>query len=157
MVWIVGLLGMCAAAIAYAILKILPLKWNTFDITWSLSLATLPVALLFKLGPWVAPSGTAVATLIAICALSIAGSALLNLSFRYLELSTATSLAPSAIIWGVLIDTLEHNHPAWQAIAGCSLYLFAMVLLIIAKPTTHENISTGEVVAVSATAVQVAE
>ena len=157
MVWVVGLLGMCAAAIAYAILKILPFSWNTFDVTWSLSVATLPVALLFKQGPWVVPGGAAIVTLIAICALSIAGGAFLNVSFRYVELSTATSLVPSAIIWGVLIDTFEHNHPAWQAIAGCALYLLAMVLMMVDKPAVPGDISAVENVEISATAEQAGE
>jgi hypothetical protein len=134
MVWVVGLAGMCAAAVAYALLRSLPPSWNTLDITWALNLATLPVALLFKQGPWVVPRGSVTLTLATICILSLAGSVLATLSFGYMELSTASALIPSAIIWGVLLDISEHNHPATQAIAGCILYLIAITLLTVARP-----------------------
>jgi drug/metabolite transporter (DMT)-like permease len=127
--WVVGLGGMCAAAIAYALLKSLPTRWGALDVTWCLNLATLPVALLFKDGPWYLPSGRTGLLLGAICALSVIGNALANLSFRYLELSTATALIPSAIIWGVVLDMTAHTFPAIQGIAGCVLYLVATIRL----------------------------
>jgi drug/metabolite transporter (DMT)-like permease len=135
LVWAIGLVGMCAAAAAYALLKSLPPLWDTYDITWASSLATLPVALIFRHEPWITPTGSAILTLIAICILSLAGSALATISFRYIELSTATALIPSAIIWGVLLDMCQHNHPAVQAIIGCILYLIAVVRLTISRPT----------------------
>jgi drug/metabolite transporter (DMT)-like permease len=134
-VWAVGLGGMCAAAIAYSLLKSLPSSWNPFDITWCLNLATLPVALLFKHGPWVAPVGKVGLLLGAICLLSLIGNALANLSFRHLELSTAAALVPSAIIWGVLLDVGEHSFPPIQGIAGCLLYLVATIRLATRPPT----------------------
>jgi drug/metabolite transporter (DMT)-like permease len=134
MVWVIGLTGMCAAAVAYALLRSLPPSWNTLDITWSLNVATLPVALLFKQEPWVVPRGSVTLTLIAICVLSLAGSALVTLSFRYMEMTTASSLIPSAIIWGVLLDISEHDHPKMQAIAGCILYVAAIARLIVSRP-----------------------
>lgn len=126
-VWAVGLGGMCAASIAYAMLKSLPSLWNPLDITWCLNLATMPVALLFKHGPWVTPSGNAGVLLALICTFSLAGNALCNLSFKYLELSTATALIPSAIIWGVLLDMGSHTFPAIQGVIGCLLYLGATI------------------------------
>jgi drug/metabolite transporter (DMT)-like permease len=134
MVWVVGLLGMCAASVAYAMLRSLPSAWNTLDITWSLNLATLPVALLFKQGPWVVPMDSVALTLAAICILSLAGSALATLSFRYMESSTASALIPSAIVWGVLLDLSEHDHPKAQAIAGCFLYVIAIARLTLSRP-----------------------
>jgi drug/metabolite transporter (DMT)-like permease len=128
-IWVVGLGGISAAAVAYALLKSLPSLWNPFDITWCLNLATLPVTLVFKHGPWVAPVGKVGLLLAAICLLSLVGNALANLSFRYLELSTATALVPSAIIWGVLMDVGRHNFPAIRGIAGCLLYLVATIRL----------------------------
>jgi hypothetical protein len=77
-----GWIGWYAAAVAYSLLKSLPSFWNPFDITWCLKLATVPVALLFKHGPWIAPAGKAALLLGAICVLSIVGNALANLSFR---------------------------------------------------------------------------
>jgi drug/metabolite transporter (DMT)-like permease len=128
-VWFVGLGGMCAAAIAYALLKSLPSLWGPLDITWCLNLATLPVALLFKSGPWIVPAGKIGLLLVAVCGLSLVGNALANLSFRHLELSTATALIPSAIVWGVLLDMTMHRFPAIQGIVGCVLYLVATIQL----------------------------
>jgi drug/metabolite transporter (DMT)-like permease len=135
LVWVVGLGGMCAAAVAYSLLKTLPTFWSPFDITWCLNLATLPVALLFKHGLWIIPLGKVGLFLGAICTLGLIGNALANLSFRHLELSTATALVPSFIIWGVLLDISEHKFPAVQGIAGCVLYLAATIRLII-RPAT---------------------
>jgi drug/metabolite transporter (DMT)-like permease len=126
---------MCAAAVAYSLLKTLPTFWSPFDITWCLNLATLPVALLFKHEPWIVPVGKVGLFLGAICGLSLIGNALANLSFRHLELSTATALVPSFIIWGVLLDIGEHKFPAIQGIAGCLLYLAATIRLAT-KPAT---------------------
>jgi drug/metabolite transporter (DMT)-like permease len=134
-IWAVGLSGMCAAAVAYSLLKSLPSFWNPFDITWCLNLATVPVALLFKHGSWVVPAGNVALLLGVICVLSIVGNALANLSFRYLELSTATALVPSAIIWGVLLDVGQHNFPPIQGVAGCLLYLVATIHLATRPPT----------------------
>jgi drug/metabolite transporter (DMT)-like permease len=100
-----------------------------------LNLATLPVALLFKHGLWIIPLGKVGLFLGAICTLGLIGNALANLSFRHLELSTATALVPSFIIWGVLLDISEHKFPAVQGIAGCVLYLAATIRLII-RPAT---------------------
>ncbi|MDP9049489.1 MAG: hypothetical protein M3O31_02030, partial [Acidobacteriota bacterium] len=136
MVWFVGLSGMCAASIAYAMLKSLPSMWKPFDITWCLNLATMPVALSFKHGPWITPVGSIGLLLGAICALSVVGNALANLSFRYLELSTATALIPSAIIWGVLFDVGNHTFPEVQGIVGCLLYVLATAMLAARPPTT---------------------
>jgi len=133
LVWVVGLSGMCAASVAYAMLKSLPSVWKPFDITWCLNLATIPVAVAFKHGPWIVPAGTIGFLLAAICVLSLVGNALANLSFRYLELSTATALIPSAIIWGVLLDMGSHTFPATQGVIGCLLYVIATVMLA-AKP-----------------------
>jgi drug/metabolite transporter (DMT)-like permease len=133
-VWAVGLSGMCAASIAYSMLKSLPSTWNPFDITWCLNLATVPVALLFKHGPWIAPTGNIGFLLGTICALSVVGNALANLSFRYLELSTATALIPSAIIWGVVLEIGNHLFPPIQGIAGCLLYMVATILLAANPP-----------------------
>lgn len=132
-VWAVGLGGMCAASIAYVMLKSLPSVWNPIDITWCLNLATMPVALLFKHGPWVTPLGNARLLVVVICALSLLGNALCNMSFKYLELSTATALIPSAIIWGVILDMGIHTFPPVQGIIGCLLYLGATIGLAI-KP-----------------------
>jgi drug/metabolite transporter (DMT)-like permease len=128
-IWVVGLGGMCAAAIAYSLLKSLPLVWGPLDITWCLNLATVPVALLFKNGSWPAPTGRVGLLLAAICICSLIGNALANLSFQYLELSTATALIPSAIIWGVLLDMGENKFPAIQGIIGCLLYVIATIRL----------------------------
>jgi drug/metabolite transporter (DMT)-like permease len=143
LVWIVGLSGMCAASVAYAMLKSLPSVWKPFDITWCLNLATIPVALAFKNGPWIVPAGARGLLLAAICILSVAGNALANLSFRYLELSTATALIPSAIIWGVLLDMGSHTFPAVQGILGCLLYVIATVMLAAKPPEkdTAKNIA----------------
>jgi len=135
-VWFVGLGGMCAAAFAYAALKTLPSLWNPLDIAWCLNLATLPVALLFKHGPWIAPAGNARLMLAAICGLSLFGNVLANLSFRNVELSTATALVPSSIIWGVLLDVGQHNFPPIQGIVGCFLYLLATIRLLVRKQST---------------------
>jgi drug/metabolite transporter (DMT)-like permease len=72
--------------------------------------------------------------------LSLLGNALLNLSFEYIELSTASALIPSAIIWGVLLDLGEHQHPATQGIAGCVLYLLAIVHLMINRPPVEPSL-----------------
>jgi drug/metabolite transporter (DMT)-like permease len=72
-IWLVGLGGMGAAAIAYTLLKSLPSSWSPFDIAWCLSIATLPVALLFKHGQWAAPVGNVRWTVTAICILSLVG------------------------------------------------------------------------------------
>jgi drug/metabolite transporter (DMT)-like permease len=138
-IWVVGLGGMCAAAVAYSLMKSLPSLWSPFDITWSLNLATLPVALLFRQGPWIAPAGKIGLLLGAICALSLVGNALANLSFRYLELSTATALVPSAIIWGVLLDVRQHDFPATQGIAGCILYLVTTIRLATKPSATNTS------------------
>lgn len=130
-IWLVGLSGMSAAAIAYTLLKSLPSSWSPFDVTWCLSVATLPVALIFKHGQWVAPSGNVRWMVVAICMLSLAGYALVNFSFRHLELSTATALVPSAIIWGVLLDIKEHNYPAASGVVGCLLYVGAIICLAV--------------------------
>jgi drug/metabolite transporter (DMT)-like permease len=129
--WVLDALG---SEVAYALTKGLPSLWNALDITWSLNIATLPVALLFKHGPWILPIGKVTLSLSAICVLSLAGNALLNLSFEYIELSTASALIPSAIIWGVFLDLGEHQHPAVQGIAGCVLYLLAIVHLVMNRP-----------------------
>ncbi|MGB8723209.1 MAG: DMT family transporter [Terriglobales bacterium] len=133
-IWTVGLGGMCAAAIAYSLLKSLPSAWSPLDITWCLNLATLPVALLFKNGPWILPLGKIGILLGGICALSLVGNALANVSFQHLELSTATALIPSAIIWGVLLDMIQDKFPAVQGIAGCLLYLVATIQLAMRAP-----------------------
>lgn len=132
-VWAVGLVGMCAASIAYAMLKSLPNLWSPLDITWCLNLATIPVALLFKHGHWGTPTGNAVILLLLICVLSLVGNALCNLSFKYIELSTATALIPSAIIWGVLFDMGSHTFPPVQGVIGCLLYVGAILGLTV-KP-----------------------
>jgi len=119
-------------------LKSLPSLWSPFDITWCLNLSTVPVALLSKNGPWTTPVGNTGFLLGAICALSLVGNALANLSFRYLELSTATALIPSAIIWGVLLDMGKHSFPPIQGIVGCSLYLIATTMLA-AKPSRPDS------------------
>jgi drug/metabolite transporter (DMT)-like permease len=139
-IWIVGLGGMCAAAIAYSLLKSLPSVWTPFDITWCLNLATLPVALLFKHGPWIVPLGKIGILLGGICALSVVGNALANVSFRHLELSTATALIPSAIIWGVLLDMIQDKFPAVQGIAGCLLYLVATIRLAKRPPIASPQV-----------------
>jgi drug/metabolite transporter (DMT)-like permease len=69
-----------------------------------------------------------------ICALSVVGNALANVSFLHLELSTATALIPSAIIWGVLLDMIQDKFPAVQGIAGCLLYLVATIRLAKRPP-----------------------
>jgi drug/metabolite transporter (DMT)-like permease len=142
-IWVVGLGGMCAAALAYSLLKSLPSFWGPFDITWCLNLATLPVALLFKHGPWIVPTRGVGVLLGAICVLSLIGNALANFSFRYLELSTATALVPSAIIWGVLLDVGQHNFPAAQGIAGCILYLAATIRLATKPPSLENSVLTA--------------
>jgi drug/metabolite transporter (DMT)-like permease len=133
-IWVVGLAGMCAAAIAYSLLKSLPSFWSPLDITWCLNLATLPVALPFKNGPWIVPSGRVGLLLGAICALTLVGNALANLSFQNLELSTATAFVPSSIIWGVVLDMTENKFPPIQGIAGCLLYMVATVRLARRSP-----------------------
>jgi len=133
-IWAVGLGGMCAAAFAYSALKSLPSAWTPLDITWCLNFATLPVALLFKHGPWIVPIGKIGVLLGAICALSLVGNALANVSFQHLELSTATALIPSAIIWGVFLDMIQDKFPAVQGIAGCLLYLVATIRLAKKPP-----------------------
>lgn len=138
-VWMVGLGGMCAAALNYSLLKSLPSLWGPFDLTWCLNLATLPVALIFKHGPWIALVGNAGLLLAAICVLSVVGNALANMSFRYLELSTATALVPSAIIWGVLLDVGQHDFPAMQGIGGWLLYLVATIRLATKHPTSFAS------------------
>jgi drug/metabolite transporter (DMT)-like permease len=143
-VWLVGLSGMCAASISYVMLKSLPSLWSPLDITWCLNLATIPVALLFKNGPWILPVGNIGYLLGSICVLSVAGNALANLSFRYLELSTATALIPSAIIWGVLLDMRYHAFPPIQGIAGCLLYLVAVVQLA-ANPSKPDSLTSIEI------------
>lgn len=139
-VWVVGLGGMIAAAIAYSLLKSVPSLWGPLDITWCLNLATLPVSLIFKHGPWIAPVGTMGLLLGAICGLSLIGNALANLSFRYLELSTATALIPSCIIWGVLLDVTQHKFPAFHGIAGCLLYLVAIFRLATKPPIPNSSV-----------------
>jgi drug/metabolite transporter (DMT)-like permease len=92
------------------------------------------VALLFKNGPWILPLGKIGILLGGICALSLVGNALANVSFQHLELSTATALIPSAIIWGVLLDMIQDKFPAVQGIAGCLLYLVATIRLAKRPP-----------------------
>lgn len=150
LVWVVGLGGMCAASIAYAMLKSLPSVWNPFDITWCLNLATIPVALAFKHGPWILPARAIGLLLVAICLLSLIGNALANLSFRYLELSTATALIPSAIIWGVLLDMGSHAFPAVQGVVGCILYVAATVMLAAKPPTGYSALGSSIVAPKSA-------
>jgi drug/metabolite transporter (DMT)-like permease len=128
-VWMVGLTGMCAAAVAYAMTKILPPLWSPLDMTWCLSLAELPVTLLFKRGPWIFPTGQVFFLVAAVCVLSLMSNALTNFSFRHLELSTATALIPSCIIWGVMLELLHGQFPLIQGVSGCLLYLFATVSL----------------------------
>jgi drug/metabolite transporter (DMT)-like permease len=141
LVWTVGLCGMCSAAISYVMLKELPRAWTSWDITWCLNVVTLPLTFLFKRGPWIAPVGHSGLVLVLICAFGLLGNALAYASFRYLELSTATALVPSSIIWGVLLDMGEHNFPAVQGIAGCLLYLAATIKLAIA-PRKNNAVTT---------------
>ena len=145
MVWMVGLGGMSAAAVAYAMVKILPSVWSPLDMTWCLSLAELPVTLFFKRGPWIFPTGKALWMLAAICALSLISNALTNFSFRHLELSTATALVPSCIIWGVLLDMWQGQFPLLQGVLGCLLYLFAIISL--ATQRNKPAIDTGNIAA----------
>lgn len=135
LVWAVGLVGMCAAAVAYAILKGLPAAWRPWDITWCLNLATIPVALAFcRKDSLVVPGRDGVWLLIAIYGLSLIGNALANLSFRYLELSTASALIPSAIVWGVLLDMCsQHHYPALEGVLGCLLYVGATLGLAVQR------------------------
>ena len=114
-------------------LKSLPSAWTPWDITWCLNVVTLPITLVFKRGPWIVPSGHSALLMIGICVLGLLGNALAYASFRYLELSTASAFVPSSIIWGVLLDISKHSFPAFQGIAGCFLYLFATVSLVV-KP-----------------------
>lgn len=145
-IWVVGLSGMIAASVAYSLLKSVPPLWGPLDITWCLNLATLPVSLIFKHGPWIAPFGTIGLLLGAICGLSLIGNALANLSFRSLELSTATALIPSCIIWGVLLDVGEHHFPATHGIVGCLLYLVAIVRLAKKPPTANTSVLANAVI-----------
>jgi drug/metabolite transporter (DMT)-like permease len=151
MVWLVGLTGMLAASIAYAMLKSLPRSWSSIDITWCMNLATLPVALIFKSGPWIAPHHNVSWILFAICLLSLLGNALVNISFRRVELSTATALVPSSIIWGVLLDMMEGSFPPLQGALGCLLYLGATIRLAIQRsaeqigPASQAGVATGGV------------
>ena len=125
-VWFVGIIGMSAAAGAYALLKSIPKAFSTFHITWALSVTTLPVALAFKNGPWLVPSGRGAVYVVLICGLSLMSNVLANVSFRILPLSMATALVPSAIIWGVLLDLTDEDVPPLQGIFGCLLYLLAI-------------------------------
>jgi drug/metabolite transporter (DMT)-like permease len=135
-VWAVGIFGMCVAAVAYAMLKGLPSVWRPTDITWCLNLATMPVALGFALKEvWVVPMKQSLWLVVAICGLSLVGNALANLSFRFLELSTATALIPSAIVWGVVLDMGgKHHFPAVQGVIGCLLYVAATLSLVARRP-----------------------
>jgi hypothetical protein len=69
--------------------------------TWCFSLATIPVALGFSFNSaCTLPNGQALWLVAAVCVLRLVGNARANLSSRYLELSTATALIPSAISGG---------------------------------------------------------
>jgi drug/metabolite transporter (DMT)-like permease len=138
LIWGVGLGGMCAASIAYIMLKTLPAQWSALDKSWSASVAVLPVVWCFNQSPWLIPSRDACWKLAGLCILGVVASALENMSFQYLDLATATAFIPSSIIWGVLLDMKQHNFPPWQGFGGCLLYLVAIATLISYRPQSDE-------------------
>ena len=142
-VWVVGLTGMCAAAGSYALLKTIPAAFSTIDVTWALSLATIPISFAVKRGPWVVPTGRTALLVVFISALSMAMNVLGNISFRMLPLSMATAIVPSAIIWGVLLDMTVHDFPPVQGIIGCLLYVFAAIRMGIIAPGRSVNTEVG--------------
>jgi drug/metabolite transporter (DMT)-like permease len=135
-VWIVGLSGMCAAAGAYALLKSIPNVFSAIDVTWALSFATIPVALIVKRGPWLLPTGRAAVLVGVICTLSMVSNILANVSFRILPLSMATAIVPSAIIWGVMLDMFHHDFPPVHGAFGCLLYLLATIRFATKRRTS---------------------
>jgi drug/metabolite transporter (DMT)-like permease len=138
LVWSVGLGGMCAASIAYIMLKTLPARWSALDKSWAASVAVIPVVWCFNQSPWVIPSRDACWKLVGLCILGVIANVLENMSFQYLDLATATAFIPSSIIWGVLLDMKHHNFPPWQGFGGCLLYLVAIVTLIGYRPQSDE-------------------
>jgi drug/metabolite transporter (DMT)-like permease len=138
LIWSVGLGGMCAASIAYMMLKTLPARWSALDKSWAASVAVIPVVWCFNQSPWLIPSRDACWKLVGLCILGVIANALENMSFQYLDLATATAFIPSSIIWGVLLDMKHRNFPPWQGFGGCLLYLVAIVTLISYRPQSDE-------------------
>lgn len=143
-IWVVGLGGMCAASLAYFMLKALPASWTALDRSWCSSIAIFPVVMCFKGNPWINPVVPVRWELIVVCILGLAADAFENLAFQNLDLSTATALIPSAIIWGVLLDMKHHNFPPLQGFGGCLLYLLAVLSLILSRPVDHASMGTSD-------------
>ena len=135
-VWAVGAVGVSASVFAAFALKRAVLIWSPYSLAWSMSLAALPVTLALKHDVWTMPNRHSIFAIGLICLLSILAQLLVATSFKWLEISTASALVPSSIVWGVLFEVFGGSFPTPQGLAGCVLYMFGMTRLSMSKPAS---------------------
>ena len=132
-VWTVGLVGATAAASAGIALKRAVLTWNTYTIAWSMSIAGIPETLILRRDPWVVPDRFCILLLAAICLLSLSAQLLIAASFKRLQVSTASALTSTSILFGVSFEILRGEYPTPHGLIGCLLDIFGITRLSISS------------------------
>ena len=138
-VFAVGLGGALAAAGSYTVLNRAAANWSPFTLTWAISLLSVPVTLLLKRGAWVPLHSGVILPLLSIAMLCCAGQVLVALSYRWVELSTATALASSSMAWGVAIDVMAGTSAGAKQLLGCAVFLAGCIPLTLMKPSSEEG------------------
>ena len=130
LVFVIGITGAIAAAISYTALKKATKIASPWLINWSICAAAVPVSLLGASDSWSISTGLDWLLLGSIGTVSLLGQYLTIVSFARLPLALASSLAPSAIVWSVLLDTIAvGGHLSIQGLIGATIYTIGICLL----------------------------
>jgi drug/metabolite transporter (DMT)-like permease len=128
---LVGVTGAVLAACAYTALKLASTNWSAVILAWAISLASIPVALLFRNDSWLPVRGAVLMDLLLITSLGMIGQILVGLSYRWIELSAATALVLSNMAWSSVLDYISGYQVRTLQLVGCLVYVAGMLPLLL--------------------------
>jgi drug/metabolite transporter (DMT)-like permease len=146
----VGLMGAVAAAIAYTALKKATTIADPWLINWAICATTLTIPFLQVNQSWSVPTGFDCLLLAGIGIVSFSSQILATVSFVYLPLALASALAPSAIVWSVVVDAITTGGSInIQGFAGATIYTLGICLLAARSAVDSNSDDPGMLVAKS--------